>query len=67
MEYALKLFDDYTDDKTYTYVNGNIMKVNKGNILDQYFTKEEVLNLKLANIESTILSDYIQQFGHRLK
>ena len=33
----------------------------------QYFTKEEVLNLKLANIESTILSDYIQQFGHRLK
>jgi len=33
----------------------------------QYFTKEEVLNLKLANIHGTILSDYIQQFGHRLK
>ena len=29
MEYALKLLDDYTEDKSYTYVNGNIMKVNK--------------------------------------
>lgn len=42
MEHALKLFEDYTEDKNYSYVNGNIMKINTTNILDQYFTKVDV-------------------------
>jgi len=52
-----KLFDDYTEDKSYTYVNGNIMKVNKSNILDQYFTKEDVA-IKLFDKTKTIISKY---------
>lgn len=57
MKYALKLFDDYAEDKSYTYVNGNIMKVNKSNMLDQYFTKEEVA-IKLFDKTKTIISKY---------
>jgi len=42
MGYALKLFEDITEEKNYAYVNGNIMKINTNNILDQYFTKVDI-------------------------
>lgn len=57
MEHALKLFEDYTEDKNYSYVNGNIMKINTTNILDQYFTKVDVAK-ELYEKTKKIISKY---------
>lgn len=64
----MKLFDDYiytkeylekaTDNVTsYKYVNGNTMKVNATNELDQYFTKTEVA-AKLYQKCKEVISQY---------
>jgi hypothetical protein len=55
MEDVLKLFDEDIEDKSYTYVNGNIMKINTKNVLDQYFTKQEVAEELFEKTKKIIL------------
>ena len=61
----MKLFEDLLDtthelatinsDREFKYVNGNTMKVNTNNILDQYFTKQDIAN-KLFEKSCAIIS-----------
>jgi hypothetical protein len=57
MEYTLKLLEDQKEEKNYSYVNGNIMKINTSNILDQYFTKVDVAK-ELYEKTKKIISKY---------
>ena len=47
----------FVSRSTFCYVNGNTMKVNANNVLDQYFTKKEVA-VELYKKSRNIISNY---------